>query len=115
MDFELGPHFDQFKVNMLKTVPPTRQFSDQGSKQVYKHSFFILCFVADFDAIFDSVTALKAGQTDLSNTLLYKLLTVCGTYLSNNHGKKKQVCWVEQTRSVQVTQDEKEQLVSVMP
>ena len=85
---------------MLKTVPPTRQFSDQGSKQVYKYSFFILCFVGNFEEMFDSVVALAAGETDLSNTILYKLLTTCGTYLANNHGKKKQVCWVEQTRSV---------------
>lgn len=74
---------------MLKTVPPTRQFSDQGSKQVYKFSFFILCFVSDFESIFDSATARAAGETDLSNTLLYKLLTVCGSFLSNNSGKKK--------------------------
>ena len=89
---------------MLKTVPPTRQFSDQGSKQVYKHSFFILCFAESFEAIFDSETALEEGQTDLSNTIFYKLLTTCGFFLSNNAGKKKQVGWIEQTRSVQITQ-----------
>ena len=64
--------------------------------------------MSNFEEMFDSVVELAAGNTDLSNTMLYKLLTTCGTYLANNQGKKKQVCWIEQTRSVQVTQDEKE-------
>ena len=51
--------------------------------------------MSNFEEMFDSVVELAAGNTDLSNTMLYKLLTTCGTYLANNQGKKKQVCWIE--------------------
>ena len=59
LEFDLGDYFNKFSSKMLRTVPPTRQFS--GQKQVYKHSFFLLCFVHDFESIFDSIVALKQG------------------------------------------------------
>ena len=85
-DFDLGEHFDQRKGKMLRHVPPTRQFQ---TAQVFKHTFFILCFVQDFDGIYDSIAVLEAGETDLSNTLMFKLLTICGGFLSHNEGKEK--------------------------
>ena len=71
-----------------------------------------MCFVEGFDGLFDSVTALEAGETDLSNTLMYKLLAICGQFLSLNEGKKKQVCWIERARSVNILYDEKLQLLA---
>ena len=109
--FDLGDYFNNFSAKMLKTVPPTRQF--QG-KQIFKHSFFILCFVEDFDAIFDSVLLSQQGETDLSGTLFYKLMTICGSFLSLNEGKAKQVCWIEKTRSASVQNDEKQQLLDTI-
>ena len=70
-----------------------------------------MCFVEDFDAVFDSEISCRAGETDLSRTLFFKLLTVCGTFLSFNEGKNKQVCWIEETRSVSLTVEEKQQLL----
>lgn len=46
MQFSLGDYFDNFKGDMLRTVPPTRQFE---SSQIFKHGLFLLCFVQDFD------------------------------------------------------------------
>ena len=83
-------------------------------QQIFKHSFFILCFVQDFDACFDSVMAEEQGETDLSETIMYKLMTVCGTFLKANEGKPKQVCWVEQTRSVELTAEQKEEILQVV-
>lgn len=96
---------------MLRTVPPTRQFADN---QIFKHSLFLLCFVQDFEQLFDSVLAEEAGQTDLSDTLLYKLMTICGSFLKTNEGKPKQVCWVEQTRSVALAEDQKNEILAVL-
>ena len=93
---------------MLKTVPPTRLYP---GKQIFKHSYFVLCFVKDFDAIFDSLAPLDCGETDLSQTLLYELLAICGTFLAFNEGKAKAVCWIEETRSVEISPDEKTQLL----
>ena len=77
-------------------------------KQVYKHTYFVLCFVEDVSAIFDSVNALEAGQTDLSETLMYKLLTICGNFLQHNKDKPKTIAWIEQTRSSVVQPGEKQ-------
>lgn len=37
---------------------------------------------------------------DLTQTLQYKLLITCGTFVKTNLKTKKQVVWVEETRSV---------------
>lgn len=71
--------------------------------------------MADFNAIFDSVILLQQGETDLSGTLFYKLMTICGNFLSFNEGKAKQVCWVEQTRSSIIQPEEKQQLLEEFP
>ena len=84
-NYDLGDYFNSYAHRMLKTVPPTRQFL---GKQVYKHSFFILCFVESFEDMFDSVLALQRGETDLSDTIFYKLMTICGNFMSHNEGKK---------------------------
>ena len=86
-DFDLGDHFNKSIQNMLKIVPPTKQFS--GKKQIFKHSVFFLCFVHDFESMYDSEIAFRQGQTDLSQTIFYKLLTMCGSFLSFNAGKKQ--------------------------
>jgi len=46
--------------------------------------------------------------------MFYKLMTTCGTFLSFNEGKNKQVCWIEQTRSVSLQPEEKQQLLAAM-
>lgn len=56
--------------------------------------------------------AEEAGQIDLSGTLFYKLMTICGSFLKTNEGKPKQVCWVEQTRSVALADDQKNELLA---
>ena len=65
----------------------------------------------DFAAVFDSTNARRQGQTDLSGTLQFKLLITCGNFLSANLGKHKQLTWVEETRSTEVTAAEKAKLV----
>ena len=41
-------------------------------------------------------------------------MTVCGTFLKHNEGKANQVCWVEQTRSVELADDQKSEILSVV-
>ena len=51
----------------------------------YGDSVMLIAFVADFDALFDSTTAVldheNPGPADLKNTLQYKLLITCGNLL----------------------------------
>ena len=44
----------------------------------------------------------------------YKLLITCGTFVKVNKKTRDQVVWVEETRSVELTQDEKRELAEVM-
>ena len=75
---------------MIMGVPPTKQFMD-----VYDMSpdeiLLLLAFVPDFDSIYDSMAILEANRfqeplddPDLTQTLQYKLLTICGSLLRTN-------------------------------
>ena len=44
----------------------------------------------------------------------YKLLITCGTFVKVNKKTRDQVVWVEETRSVELTQDEKRELAEIM-
>ena len=58
--------------------------------------------------------AEQEGQTDLSHTIQYKLMTVCGTFLKANEGKPKQVCWIEQTRAVELDAEQKGEILQLI-
>ena len=70
----------------------------------------MVAFVKDHAGIYDSITAEAANQS-LEGTLMYKLLTICGTLLNTNKGKKKQVVWLEETRSTLLKNTEKSELL----
>ena len=80
---------------MIMGVPPTKQFAD-----VYDMSpdetLLLLTFVNGFDSIYDSMAVLEANRfqeplddPDLTQTLQYKLLTICGSLLKSNETKKQ--------------------------
>ena len=54
------------------------------------------------------------GKCDLRQTLQYKLLITCGTFVKVNKKTKQQVVWVEETRSVQLNSFQKEELLEVI-
>jgi len=72
----------------------------------YNDNLLLVVFVNDFDAIFDSTNAMMdhegPGPADLTNTLQYKLLITCGSFIKVNKMLKNQMVWVEETRSVQI-------------
>jgi len=69
----------------------------------------LVAFVNGFEGIFDSTNAVldhqQDGACDLRNTLQYKMLITCGTFVKVNKKTKQQVVWVEETRSIELTQD----------
>ena len=90
---------------MLRTVPPTKQFCQLSKDQCgYKFTGMLIVFVKDFQHVYDSIL----GEVETTNTLMYKLLTVCGNLLSFNKGKAKQVTWIEEARSTPLTAEQKE-------
>ena len=93
---------------MLRSIPPSGIFKSE--KQPYNQACFLLAFVEDHAGIYDSIMALAANQ-DVEGTLMYKLLTVCGNLLNTNKGKKKQIVWLEETRSTLLKIKEKQQLL----
>ena len=75
------------------------------------HSILLLAYVPDFAGLFDLTNAMLEYQgdepCDLRDTLQYKMLILCGTFVKVNKKTKTQVVWVEDTRSVLLSQDEK--------
>ena len=114
--FDVGPHFNDYAQNIIKGVIPAAQYKRE--EQDFSHSILLLVFVEDFAAIFDSTNAILAhegqGAVDLTQTLQYKLLITCGTFVKVNKKTKSQVVWVEETRSVMLNAEQKQQLVQVV-
>ena len=77
-----------------------------------------LAFVENFTAIFDSTNAYLAhqgdGPVDLRDTLQYKMLIMCGQFVKVNKRTRQQVVWVEESRSVMLTDEQKAELCTVM-
>ena len=106
--FDIGPYFNIYSENIIKGVIPSAQFKRQ--EQTYKDVCLLVVFVNGFEGIFDSTDAvLEHNQLegedpcDLRNTLQYKLLTICGTFVKVNKKTQTQVVWVEETRSVELS------------
>mmetsp|Transcript_26898 Transcript_26898/g.35974 ORF Transcript_26898/g.35974 Transcript_26898/m.35974 type:complete len:84 (-) Transcript_26898:394-645(-) len=80
----------------------------------YANTVLLVAFVANFDALFDSTNAVLdhdgAGPADLRNTLQYKLLITCGSFVKVNKKLKNQMVWVEETRSLQLDEAQKSEL-----
>lgn len=114
--FDVGPYFNMYSQNIIKGVIPSAQF--KSTQQNYRHTILLLAFVPDFAGIFDSTNVIaehdEEGAIDLKNTLQYKLLIICGTFIKVNKKTREQVVWVEETRSVQLQQEEKMQLVDAV-
>ena len=72
----------------------------------FKHTFLLVGFVKDHAGIYDSVVAQAANQ-GMEETLMYKLLTICGNLLNVNKGKKSAEVWLEETRSTLLKSNEK--------
>ena len=87
-EVNLGSYFTQYSVNMLRGVPPSGVCHEKG-----KYTCFLLAFVADHAGIFDSVIA-KETKSNLEGTLMYKLLTICGTLLKANQSTKTRITWI---------------------
>ena len=88
--YNLGTYFNQFAPRMIMGVPPTKQFLDVYDMSPHEN-LLLLAFMPNFNAISDSITILEAnrfqehlGDPDLSQTLQYKLLTICGSFLRSN-------------------------------
>ena len=91
---DLGKYFSQYNMNMLTTIPPSK-----AVKSDYTATCFLLAFVKDHAGIYD--------------TLMYKLLAICGTHLIGSKGKKK-TDWIEETRSTLITIEEKHTLLKAI-
>ena len=73
----------------------------------------------DFNAIFDSINAITTPERenqedDLTKTIQFKLLTICGNLVKINKKSVKQVAWVRYTRSVEISTQQKAQLAKLM-
>ena len=105
--FDVGTYFNSYARNIiLGAVPSGSLKSDQ---EAFTESVLLLAFVRDFKAIFDSTNAILAhrGQeefVDLSDTLQYKLLITCGTFLKVNKQQQppQESNWIKETRSVKL-------------
>jgi len=81
---------------MLQGVPPTKMLSNNS----FASTCLLVAFVENHAALYDTVIAKSVGR-DLTTTLMYKLLTICGnTYSANRAGKT--LAWIEETRSTQL-------------
>ena len=89
--FDVGPYFNAYAQNIIKGVVPAAQF--KRTPMEYANTVMLIAFVADFDALFDSTTAVldheTHGPADLRNTLQYKLLITCGNLVNVNKRLKK--------------------------
>ena len=69
--FDVGPYFNAYAQNIIKGVVPSAQF--KRTPMEYSNNVLLVAFVADFDALFDSTTAVLDHQThgpaDLRSTL----------------------------------------------
>ena len=78
------------------------------------HTCLLVAFVDGNDGLFDSTRAMMEHDSsmpcDLSSTLQYKLLITCGTFVKTNKKTKKQVVWVEETRSVELDLSQKQEI-----
>lgn len=110
--FDVGPYFNDYARNMIKGVVPCAQF--KGQTQDYMHTCLLVAFVEGNDGLFDSTRAMMEHDSsmpcDLSSTLQYKLLITCGTFVKTNKKTKKQVVWVEETRSVELDLSQKQEI-----
>ena len=96
----MGTYFSKHVQKIVRGVPPIKQFSHLSKdKAGFKFSGILIVFIKDFSAIYDSINGSGSAQENL----LYKLLTICGNVLHFNKGKNKQVTWVEETRSTDIT------------
>jgi hypothetical protein len=71
---------------MLRGIPPTKVGKN---REQFARQCLLLVFVDDFDQMYDSVVQEADGVTDLSKTLFYKVMTMCGTFISVNRPGKK--------------------------
>ena len=114
--FDVGPYFNTYASNIIKGVVPSAQF--KRKKMDYKDSLLLVAFVRDFDAIFDSTNAVLdhegIGPVDLRNTLQYKLLITCGSFIKVNKRLKQQKVWIEDTRSVILDADQKNEFCYIL-
>ena len=114
--FNLGTYFEQYGPQIIKGVLPTRQFMNDSSMK-YAQSLLLVVFVADFNDIFDSQNIIdlakvaKLPNSDLRRTLLYKVLAFSSNLVKVNKKTKKQVAWIEETRSINLEANEKQDLV----
>ena len=88
--FDVGPYFNMYSQNIIKGVVPSAQF--KGTTQDYRHAIFLTVFVPDFAGIFDSTNVIlnheEDSAVDLMDTLQYKLLIICGTFVKVNKKTK---------------------------
>ena len=116
--FTVGPYFNGYARNIIFGAVPSGSYKCE--KDGFCDSLLLLAFVRDFAAIFDSTNAIIAhrGQeaVDLTQTLQYKLLIVCGTFLKlkNQHEELRETNWIKETRSVKLDAMQKRQLVQAM-
>jgi len=75
---------------MLKGIPPTK-LPNLG---LGKFSCFLIAFVNGFEGLYDSVVA-KACNKSCKDTLMFKLLTICGTVLKANQRSSTRITWIE--------------------
>lgn len=103
----------------MKGVLPTKQFMNDDN-MTYRQNLLLVFFVNDFDALYDSANVInrskKTGQTsyDLRQTMQYKVLAMCSNLIKINKKTKKQVAWIEETRSIELEQEEKQNLVDLI-
>lgn len=116
--FNIGQYFNQYASKMIPGPLPTGQFKDLTEKPAYKQAVLLLAFVRDEADLHDSSLAFDEqsyqGVVDLTDTLQYKLLVVAGQLVKVNKKLKKQMVWVEDTRSVMLREDQKSQLCYLM-
>lgn len=84
---------------MLKGVPPTKVGKDRDN---FTLAVMLVVFVKNLDAMYDS---LEDG-VDLSKTIFFKVMTILGSFV-----KAMPDVWIEEARSLPVTNMEKAQIL----
>lgn len=86
----------------------------------YRQNMLLVFFVNDFNALYDSVNVINRSKntnrasSDLSQTMQYKVLALCSNLIKINKKTKKQVAWIEETRSIELEPEEKQNLVDLI-